>query len=217
MTKTLKELRVYQAEIRKKRSDLGLCQRCGKQKNTDKSVCSECKEENTKVRQKSVRRWVREGLCGGCGLEKDSEKLYCAECRERHARYIAKKREFRKANNLCIYCGELGTTYTTRFKTVSCICLDCFFRMASKNVFEGQAKHYLDLKSLWDGRCYICHDFIIFSNAWLDHKIPRAQGGTNELINLAWACKTCNQSKGALTLEEYIEHCRKVLHGNISN
>jgi len=36
-----------------------------------------------------------------------------------------------------------------------------------------------------------------------DHILPISRGGTNELGNLATACKTCNLSKGGRTVEEW--------------
>jgi hypothetical protein len=38
----------------------------------------------------------------------------------------------------------------------------------------------------------------------VEHKHPRAQGGTNSIHNLVIACRTCNQAKGSLTLSEFL-------------
>lgn len=49
----------------------------------------------------------------------------------------------------------------------------------------------------------------------LDHIIPISREGTNELSNLGVAIPIANKSKSNLTLEEYLELCKKVLeyHG----
>lgn len=39
----------------------------------------------------------------------------------------------------------------------------------------------------------------------IDHVIPRAKGGTDTWDNLVSACKSCNQEKSDLDLDEYIE------------
>lgn len=38
----------------------------------------------------------------------------------------------------------------------------------------------------------------------VDHIVPIARGGTDELSNLAWACSSCNVRKGAKTAEEFL-------------
>lgn len=49
----------------------------------------------------------------------------------------------------------------------------------------------------------------------LDHIIPVSRGGSNELSNLGVSIPVANKSKSNLTLEEYLELCKKVLkhHG----
>ena len=42
-------------------------------------------------------------------------------------------------------------------------------------------------------------------NSSLDHVIPRSKGGTNRLSNLVLACCECNQAKGSLSVEEFIQ------------
>jgi 5-methylcytosine-specific restriction endonuclease McrA len=39
----------------------------------------------------------------------------------------------------------------------------------------------------------------------IDHKHPRSRGGTNEHDNLTVACRTCNRSKRAMTVDEWLE------------
>lgn len=45
----------------------------------------------------------------------------------------------------------------------------------------------------------------------LDHKIPVSRGGQNTIDNLGICSYIANQSKAALTVEEFIELCSKVL------
>jgi 5-methylcytosine-specific restriction endonuclease McrA len=53
--------------------------------------------------------------------------------------------------------------------------------------------------------CYYCLALgFIVSASCVDHKRPRALGGTDERSNLAGSCKTCNDSKGDRTAEEFL-------------
>jgi 5-methylcytosine-specific restriction endonuclease McrA len=38
----------------------------------------------------------------------------------------------------------------------------------------------------------------------VDHRVPRAAGGTDGLANLVFACGACNQRKGNRTEEEFV-------------
>ena len=49
--------------------------------------------------------------------------------------------------------------------------------------------------------CHICKRYA--PGGQVDHVIPLSRGGTDALDNLAWACVTCNRSKGSKTLQEY--------------
>lgn len=45
----------------------------------------------------------------------------------------------------------------------------------------------------------------------LDHKIPVAKGGTNDLKNMGITCPEANASKSDLTLSDYLNLCKEVL------
>lgn len=51
--------------------------------------------------------------------------------------------------------------------------------------------------------CAYCRRKINLSDAHIDHVVPLSQGGSNDLSNLATACRDCNLSKGARTPEEW--------------
>ena len=46
--------------------------------------------------------------------------------------------------------------------------------------------------------------FTIRGDAQVDHAIPVARGGNNDMENLDLICPRCNQEKDAKTPEEYI-------------
>jgi 5-methylcytosine-specific restriction endonuclease McrA len=55
----------------------------------------------------------------------------------------------------------------------------------------------------WTGKCLHCKAKLhvtltgrLVGKATIEHIIPQCYGGTNELTNIALACKTCNNQKG---------------------
>lgn len=62
--------------------------------------------------------------------------------------------------------------------------------------------------------CYLTGDKLDLSKPSqlsLDHKIPVSKGGNNTLCNLGFTSHQANQSKSDMTVEEYLELCKKVL------
>lgn len=64
-----------------------------------------------------------------------------------------------------------------------------------------------------DGRCWYCGCAMTYGRADVgnsitrEHKLPRARGGTNKADNIVGACRSCNVSKQAKTIEEYRAYC----------
>lgn len=44
-----------------------------------------------------------------------------------------------------------------------------------------------------------------FAIAQIDHKVPKARGGSNEIDNLVLACPMCNSRKGTIPYQEYVK------------
>lgn len=67
---------------------------------------------------------------------------------------------------------------------------------------DGPRKFSSAIKAaVWDktdGHCFHCG---IILNPWrnfsVDHLLPIAKGGTDDLVNLVPACRTCNAEKGS--------------------
>jgi len=65
------------------------------------------------------------------------------------------------------------------------------------------ARATLDGKPVWVGKCIHCNSKLVVADdgrslgeATLEHVWPEAQGGTNDVTNLAVACARCNREKG---------------------
>jgi predicted GTPase len=54
--------------------------------------------------------------------------------------------------------------------------------------------------------CYYCKNRVGKYSMTADHLIPLSRGGTNRIENLVISCKRCNNEKGSMTLEEYLQY-----------
>ena len=64
-----------------------------------------------------------------------------------------------------------------------------------------------------DPRCTYCRRDLdpAGRGSSLDHLIPKSKGGTNRRRNLALACGRCNRLRGAMTYDELLTWCDRVL------
>lgn len=95
------------------------------------------------------------------------------------------------------------------------------FRAAVSDFSNGgkivQEKYgYQDVIKAWGGtkvKCYLTGKEIdiMTDNYQLDHKIPIAKGGTNEISNMRPVLPYANLSKSDMTIEEYLNLCKTVL------
>lgn len=56
-----------------------------------------------------------------------------------------------------------------------------------------------------DGRCQLCGRQIAYIEVTLDHVVPLAMGGADEVENLSCTCFTCNQFKGSILPDDFID------------
>ncbi|MGF1514842.1 MAG: HNH endonuclease [Elainellaceae cyanobacterium] len=65
-------------------------------------------------------------------------------------------------------------------------------------------------------RCVYCRKRVKYKQLTLDHVIPRALGGTNDIDNLVTACFECNSAKGSMDPKAWISHLQR-LGENLEN
>jgi hypothetical protein len=64
------------------------------------------------------------------------------------------------------------------------------------------------------GRCFYCGAVLSLDGKWhIEHQMPRALMGPDDLVNLVAACAPCNLSKGDKTALEFIAHGAGVGNG----
>jgi 5-methylcytosine-specific restriction endonuclease McrA len=73
-------------------------------------------------------------------------------------------------------------------------------RLAGGNVTPEQWREILDN---FDNRCAYC--FAALARSTMDHVIPLSRGGKHEASNVVPACKTCNCSKNAKPLAQWLD------------
>lgn len=61
------------------------------------------------------------------------------------------------------------------------------------------------------GRCAICGKFIPYDSFTVDHIVPLAKGGTNEIDNLQVACGVCNIIKQDILPEDLMNKLTEII------
>lgn len=60
-------------------------------------------------------------------------------------------------------------------------------------------------------RCSYCGRKLSFHDLHLDHIYPRSLGGKSHIDNLVASCRKCNEMKGCMTVERFVEKQRTKL------
>lgn len=89
-----------------------------------------------------------------------------------------------------------------------------FFWAKACKLRREDAATYVDLARLWKaqrGLCALTGTRLTLDNAELDHKLPKARGGGDEIGNLQWTCRAANLAKRDMTDEEFAALCADVM------
>ncbi|NKI96621.1 hypothetical protein FHT26_004582 [Rhizobacter sp. SG703] len=67
------------------------------------------------------------------------------------------------------------------------------------------SKRRRDVHAKCDGRCHYCGKVLALDGSWhVEHALPRALGGLDEISNLFAACAPCNLAKRDRTALEFV-------------
>jgi hypothetical protein len=205
------------------------CKRCGVSftpEKGDRGVgvntknCLKCRSED------------RECLTEGCTSNVPTNRQRCKPCqderkreqrqrtseqKERDAARRAEARARKAAERVkpCVRCGDEFDTRRLylRKDPDTILCVSCNKKAAS--LARNRIRDFKDrmftaiayddqsaatLLAILDEPCTYCGSTEAIT---IEHRMPLIRGGTNELSNLAAACKSCNSRKQDLTEEEY--------------
>ena len=72
-------------------------------------------------------------------------------------------------------------------------------------LYQSHARAYIAQQ--WKHRCAYCGtgDWEDATRFNLDHVVPRAHGGADNVRNLVWACRPCNEKKGDQTVAQFLQ------------
>ena len=59
------------------------------------------------------------------------------------------------------------------------------------------------IREMYDSRCYYCGKG--GARLQMEHRIPLARGGNNDISNIVPACESCNRRKGIMTDDEFFK------------
>jgi hypothetical protein len=67
-----------------------------------------------------------------------------------------------------------------------------------------------------EGHCKLCGNFVSYEDFTIDHIIPLAKGGTNDINNLQCACKVCNNIKTDILPNEFMDKITEMIVYNMN-
>lgn len=160
-----------------------------------------------KRRNRSARdKRASNGLCVDCGtVARVSGSLRCGDCHERARTKAAVARQRYLSGRSCFACGM------PRF--ASRLCESCWYKRQSSNAC-GTIRNWRALKEKLESQEFECwytgKSLTPGVNASLDHTIPKAKGGTNDLENLRWVDLRVNSMKCSMLESEFLDVCSAV-------
>ena len=184
---------------------MAACAKCGfRDALPGRKSCSFCRSGWYKLR--SGRR--KDGLCIRCGLLLEPDELLrgnsrCGACRARDSSTLRKKRSKWSQQGLCMRCGTSDdvTRQSARY------CESCYLRNVSRSHFRSHsmAVPLLDVFRKQGGICpYTGRKLTLGINTSLDHILPKARGGANDIGNMQWVYLPINYMKHELPEAEFL-------------
>lgn len=193
-------------EWKRKRKQQSECFDCGKGKGTSPTLCCHACNEKRRLADRAKRKKLQDaGLCVNCGRSFVlNGHVRCAPCLEKGTASSNQARKRRSqiwsAQGGCVRCGEQKLEHGR-------VCITCWYKRKSQRA-TGTECHWEELKRMLENQDFKC----IFTgrkltpgiNASVDHGIPTARGGAQEVYNLQWVDLEVNMFKRAKTSSEFL-------------
>lgn len=68
-----------------------------------------------------------------------------------------------------------------------------------------------------DGKCALCGRPLTYAEMTIDHIVPLAKGGENEIENFQCTCKECNEFKQSILPEDFMDKIVTIFKHNFKN
>ena len=81
--------------------------------------------------------------------------------------------------------------------------------LSQRRSFSAEERSAVYSKS--EGHCAICGEFVPYMEYTIDHIIPLAKGGSNDISNLQCACGVCNRIKQDILPQDLMEKLTKIM------
>lgn len=81
--------------------------------------------------------------------------------------------------------------------------------LSQRRCFSMEERSAVYSKS--EGHCAICGEFISYMDFTVDHIIPLAKGGSNDISNLQCACGVCNRIKQDILPQDLMEKLTQIM------
>ena len=164
-------------EYQEKRKAKGQCYSCGNFAEPNRTRCSNCRAKQCGKYDR-----IEQGICKRCKNPSLPGVKMCQVHAEANAKRGRKTRQCRKNSGDCYLCGKGPPIQGAS------ICEKCWLEKAAK-LHLGSYSRWHELKNLFDKQniCpYTGYQLLIGVNVSIDHIIPRAKGGLNEVDNLQY-------------------------------
>jgi hypothetical protein len=184
----------------------GKCIICAKPVVNGSARCENCIAYAKKLDVKIRKKRRSQGLCTKCGHAVIAPYLKCDLCRSAKTKAWSKLTNRRLEDGLCIDCGKISIKDNR-------LCEICYLKKtACKRI--GDTSKWNELKLIFENQKALCpysgQKLVIGWNADLDHKVPTANGGSNDLNNLQWVYSPINIMKWHWSEAEFFDLVSKV-------
>lgn len=160
------------------------------------NICTEqsCTEKVRRDHYLCREHWeeFQEGIideCPQCGVYKDAEYRLCIECnKEANA---ARRKKSKQAED---------KQKTRRYDPVRA---DTFDERSALLEDDQKAQDKRQLFHAQQGKCVYCGNEYQYDKLEIEHMIPKARGGPDNIRNCQLACRSCNLAKGTKTDIEF--------------
>lgn len=178
-------------------------------------VCKDCGLSRPASEYRVHKRGHRIGKCRECerAYQREWSQRNPELMRERKRESMARRRAADPEAARAYARANHHANREVRLEAMRAYCSRRFFWVKATKLRGPRRATAQQIASLWKaqrGRCALTGRRLDRS-AQLDHKLPKARGGGDEITNLQWLCEAANLAKRDLTDAEFAALCADVM------